>query len=45
MFFMVSFTAEMVFKLIGLGIRNYFKDSFNIFDCVIVWMSILDFVI
>ena len=36
------FTLEMVLKLIGLGFRNYFDDSFNIFDCFIVLMSYID---
>jgi len=39
------FFAEMCLKLIGLGPENYFKDSFNVFDCVVVLLSILDFVI
>lgn len=39
------FVAEMIFKLIGLGFKHYFLDSFNIFDCVVVVSSIIDFVV
>lgn len=35
----------MVAKLIGLGISNYVKDSFNIFDCIIVIIGLTDFVL
>ena len=35
----------MVIKLIGLGPRNYVKDKYNIFDAVIVIISIIDWVI
>lgn len=37
------FLVEMTIKMIALGIKNYFKGSaFNIFDCVIVFASIID---
>jgi len=39
------FFSEMILKIIGLGLNNYFKDSFNKFDCVVVMISILDFAI
>ena len=39
------FFGEMILKMIGLGLSNYFKDSFNIFDCVVVMVSIVDFAI
>lgn len=32
----------MVCKLIGLGLRNYIKDSYNIFDAFIVMISLID---
>ncbi len=38
------FTLEMVFKLIGLGFRGYCADSFNIFDGVIVIVSLIELV-
>jgi Ion transport protein len=36
------FTCEMIVKLIGLGFREYVRDSFNIFDAVIVVLSVVD---
>jgi len=35
----------MIIKLIGLGFRLYVDDGFNIFDCVIVHISIFEIVI
>ena len=32
----------MVIKLIGLGPILYIKDSYNVFDCLIVTLSIID---
>ena len=41
--FTVIFTLEMVFKMLAVGIRAYFRGgAFNIFDCVIVIASITD---
>ena len=37
------FFAEMIAKLIGMGLKNYIKDRFNIFDCVIVIIGLVDF--
>lgn len=42
--FTIIFTAEVVFKLIGLGVRGYVSDKFNIFDCLIVIISLLDMI-
>ena len=42
-FFVWVFTAEMIAKLIGLGVKNYVKDKFNIFDGIIVIISLVDF--
>ena len=36
------FAVEMIIKLIGLGIKGYLKDSFNIFDGIIIILSIAD---
>lgn len=36
------FTMEMLIKLLGMGPRNYIRDSFNIFDAVIVLLSVAD---
>jgi len=32
----------MVFKIIGLGFSNYRKDSYNVFDAIIVMISLVD---
>lgn len=32
----------MIIKLLGLGFKYYFKDRFNIFDMVIVFISSLE---
>jgi hypothetical protein len=36
------FTMEMLIKLFGMGPKNYVRDSFNIFDSLIVVLSIAD---
>lgn len=36
------FTLEMAMKLIGLGIKGYVADAFNIFDALIVIISIVE---
>ena len=38
----VSFMVEMVLKIAGLGPREYVSDSFNIFDAVVVLISIIE---
>ena len=40
--FTLIFFLEMVIKLTGLGFRTYYKDAFNIFDSIIVYLSLLD---
>ena len=40
-----AFFAEMVIKLLGLGFREYCRDSFNIFDALIVILSMIDLVL
>jgi voltage-dependent calcium channel L type alpha-1D len=39
------FFFEMVIKMIGLGIKAYAADSFNLFDCIVVVTSIVDLII
>lgn len=34
----------MIFKLIGLGRKQYFVDKFNRFDCLIVLISIIELI-
>lgn len=42
MIFSTIFFIEMVLKLLALGFKNYIKDSFNIFDAVVVILSSID---
>lgn len=44
-FFTWAFTAEMLMKMVALGLQNYVKDNFNLFDCIVVVLSLLDFTI
>lgn len=37
------FLLEMVLKICGLGLSQYFRDKFNTFDCFIVFSSVIDF--
>ena len=39
------FTAEMIIKLLGLGLVEYSRDRFNLFDAFIVIISIVDNII
>jgi hypothetical protein len=36
------FTLEMCLKLFGLGIKGYLSDGFNVFDCIIVFVSLVE---
>jgi len=40
--FIVVFTLEVLVKVIGLGVREYVKDGFNIFDFIIVLLSFVE---
>ena len=40
-----AFFLEMILKLIGLGFKNYTQDSYNVFDAVIVAISLVDWTI
>ena len=44
-FFTVAFFAEMVLKLVGLGVMQYAKDRINLFDFVIVWISVVELIV
>lgn len=35
------FIVEMIMKMIGFGIRPYFKDSWNQFDFIVVILTIV----
>ena len=39
------FGVEMILKLIGLGVKGYFREGFNIFDCVLVIVSVAEAVV
>lgn len=41
-FFTWAFTLEMIIKLIGFGPNNYRKDYFNLFDALLVILSLVD---
>lgn len=36
------FTLEMTLKLMGLGFWDYIRDGFNIFDAIIVTLSLVE---
>ena len=38
----IVFAGEMILKMIGLGLREYFRDGFNIFDCLIVCIGLFE---
>ena len=40
--FTIIFTLEMIMNIIGLGPKVYLSDGFNIFDAVIVIVSLVD---
>lgn len=44
-FFTLVFVAELVLKLIGLGMRNYFKSYFNRLDSMVVSISLIDMIL
>lgn len=43
LFFTWLFVTEAILKLIGLGPRSYIQDHFNIFDCIVALLSLVDF--
>lgn len=44
-FFTWSFVAELIIKIIGLGVREYARDSFNLFDALVVVLSLIDIIV
>lgn len=44
-FFTWIFLLEMILKLVGLGFHNYRQDNYNVFDAVIVIISLVDWTI
>ncbi|CAK8987174.1 L type [Durusdinium trenchii] len=41
-FFTAAFTIEMVLKVVGLGVRQYARVGFNLFDFCIVMVSLVE---
>ena len=41
-YFTYVFLAEMLIKLLGMGVRDYAKDRFNLFDAAIVILSLVE---
>jgi hypothetical protein len=41
-FFTWIFFVEMIIKIVGLGLNNYVHDKFNLFDAVVVSLSLID---
>ncbi|CDW82905.1 voltage-gated ion channel superfamily [Stylonychia lemnae] len=42
MAFSMVFMIEMIIKLLAFGFKAYFRDPFNVFDCVVVISSLID---
>lgn len=40
--FTYCFLAEMIIKLLGLGVKDYARDGFNRFDAAIVILSMVE---
>ena len=40
--FTAIFALETVLKIVGLGIKNFSKDKFNIFDAIVVLLSLVE---
>jgi hypothetical protein len=43
--FTVIFTVEMTIKLYGFGLKGYCNDYFNIFDGIVVLLSLVEITI
>ena len=44
-FFTWCFVAELVIKLNGLGVKEYARDSYNLFDALVVVLSLVDIIV
>jgi voltage-dependent calcium channel T type alpha-1I len=40
-FFSSVFIIEAILKLVGLGVKPFFKDSWNVFDFTVVMVTII----
>ena len=43
--FVIIFFIEFVMKIVGLGYKCYFADSWNTFDFIIVWLSVIGIIL
>lgn len=43
--FTYVFTADMVLKMFGMGVTEYLKDKMNVFDALIVSLSLFELLI
>jgi voltage-dependent calcium channel T type alpha-1I len=39
----IIFVLEMIIKIFGLGIKDYLRDGFNIFDAIIIIVGLLEY--
>jgi len=44
-FFFFIFLMEMIIKMNGNGLIVYFKNSFNVFDFIVIAISLIDLII
>lgn len=42
LFFTVLFAVEMMLKMAGLGLVRYFRSHMNLFDCIVVSLSLVE---
>lgn len=45
MIFFYVFLLEMVIKMLGIGLKNYFADGFCVFDFIVIIFSLLEIII
>jgi hypothetical protein len=43
--FVFVFVIEMILRMVGLGLEEYFSDKFNTFDCVLVTYSFIELIL
>jgi hypothetical protein len=44
LYFFFTFFFEMLIKMTGLGLKQYFKEVFNTFDCVIILFGVVEII-
>lgn len=42
--FFIAFVFEMIIKMLGLGLKIYFKDHYNTFDFIVIVFSVADLI-